>query len=324
MPERLTAQPSANFGGPDRRDGTAYLMSEELELAVQVALATRRPLLVRGDPGAGKSSLAACVASRRNWRYYEHVVTSRTLAQDLLWTFDHVRRLADAQIHAARGEDLDDCRYISPGVLWWAFDRTSALRRGAPGATTAVAPAEEPRPDINTVRGAGVVVLIDEIDKADPDVPNGLLVALGSREFTVSDTGTRVCGSAGADSVTDCLIVVTTNEERELPQAFVRRCVVISLPSPTRSRLVEIAKEHLHFGNRSWTAQTRLLAEELAGELDFIRISARDAGLREPSTAEYLDALYACLDLQITVNDDRWRHLREFVFLKGSRPEEGP
>ena len=88
-------QAPAHF--PDRRDGRVYLMPEKLESAVEVALATGRPLLLRGEPGTGKSSLAAYVARKRRWRYFEHVVTSQTQARDLLWTFDGVRRLADAQ-----------------------------------------------------------------------------------------------------------------------------------------------------------------------------------------------------------------------------------
>src|ERR1700722_13586199 len=106
-------QPPADF--PDRRGGRVYLMPEKLELAVGVGLATGRPLLLRGEPGAGKSSLAAYVARERGWRYFEHVVTSQTQARDLLWTFDGVRRLADAQ---AGGNLPRTDTYIQPGVLW--------------------------------------------------------------------------------------------------------------------------------------------------------------------------------------------------------------
>src|SRR5262245_25859214 len=110
---------------PDQRDGRVDLLDDDLQLAIDVALATGRPLLLRGDPGSGKSSLAAYIARQRGWHYYEHVVTSRTQAQDLLWTFDHVRRLADAQ-SLRRGEALDEFRYVEPGPLWWAFSPESA------------------------------------------------------------------------------------------------------------------------------------------------------------------------------------------------------
>src|SRR6476661_3688380 len=116
---------------PDRRDGAVYVYDPRLKLAVDVALATGRPLLIEGEPGSGKSSLAAFAARNMDWRYYEHVVSSRTRASDLLWRFDTVRRLADAQARAGGGAELNDYNYIEPGVLWWAFDRESATRRGA-------------------------------------------------------------------------------------------------------------------------------------------------------------------------------------------------
>ena len=107
------------------------MLDDQLRLAVDVALATGRPLLLRGEPGSGKSSLAAFLARNLSWRYYEHVVSSRTTAQDLLWSFDSMRRLADAsRARAGESADLDDAGYTEPGVMWWALDRKSALTRG--------------------------------------------------------------------------------------------------------------------------------------------------------------------------------------------------
>ena len=101
-------------------------------MAVEVALATGRPLLLRGEPGSGKSSLAAFIARNLGYRYYETVITSHSSAQDLLWKYDLVRRLADAQTRGAQGDKapLSDYDYIEPGVLWWVFDRESAALRG--------------------------------------------------------------------------------------------------------------------------------------------------------------------------------------------------
>ncbi|MEU6354562.1 MoxR family ATPase [Streptomyces sp. NPDC047072] len=315
------------WGTTDRGDGSRYLMPDEGRLAVQVALATGRPLLLRGSPGCGKSSLAAHIAELRGWRYYEHVVTYRTQATDLLWTFDTVRRLADAQARNGDGP-LDDHAYVRPGPLWWAYARDSALWRGRADAERAdVEPCPEPMSETNAGRDRDrAVVLIDEIDKADPDVPNGLLVPLGAADFTVAETGSPVQlerPTTAGPTAPRHLVVITTNDERELPQAFLRRCVVVSLPSPDKDRLVEIAREHLK--GREAPEGWERLAEAVAAEVGKARAQARRDGVREPSTAEYLDALYACLSLGITVSGDpRWERLRDLVLLKNQQPGEGP
>jgi MoxR-like ATPase len=303
------------FRIPDSRDGRAYIIDPEVAFAVDVAVATGRPLLLRGEPGSGKSSLAAFVARQRGWRYYEHVVTSRTTARDLLWSFDAVRRLADAQVKRPdqRFEIVD---YVEPGVLWWAFAPEQARRRGAaPGEP--VAEAYDPNPG-NAGRSAShAVVLIDEIDKADPDMPNGMLVPLGSSEFEVTDTHTRVRRSTDA---AQHLTVITTNEERELPQALLRRCVVAWVPPPSVAHLVNVAEQHTVQAGAPFTAADLSLAEALAHELMEARDEAERAALRKPSTAEYLDALQALRTLGVTVGSDRWRQLRMLTLAKVQQP----
>ena len=194
---KMTSEPPAStaaLDAPDRRDGRVYLLSEELRLAVEVALATGRPLLLRGAPGSGKSSLAAFIARNLRYRYYEHTVTATTQAQDLLWRFDTVRRLSDAQVRKADDPPLQDADYVEPGVLWWAFDRDSARRRGAAEQhERQEGQAIEPSAELNAERLPDrAVVLIDEIDKADPDVPNGLLEPLSSGSFLVYETGAKI------------------------------------------------------------------------------------------------------------------------------------
>ncbi|MFE9628963.1 AAA family ATPase [Streptomyces sp. NPDC006527] len=318
-----------SFVGPaaaDPRDGLVYVTSPELDLAVDVALAAGRPLLLRGHPGSGKSSLAPYIARVRGWRYYEHVITSRTQTTDLLWSFDAVRRLADAQVLGS-GAELDDYRYVEPGALWWAFAPESAARRGRDlplpeGFRPAVVPLEH----INRDRSSeSAVVLIDEIDKADPDVPNGLLIPLGSSEFTVTETGTFISAQdPESEPRPRRLIVITTNEERELPQAFLRRCVVATLPDPSDQDLLTIARAHLSHAQRPFGAVEERLARLLADELIAARKEAAFAAGRAPSTAEYLDALRACLGLAIVPGEDnRWELVRRLTLVKPQRPEDG-
>ncbi|MEV8510273.1 MoxR family ATPase [Actinoplanes sp. NPDC051475] len=310
--------------GVDNRDGRAYAMTDELSLAVDVALATGRPLLLRGDPGSGKSSLAAYVARERGWRYYEHVVTSRTEAHDLLWTFDAVRKLADAQASRV----LEEYAYVEPRVLWWAFAPRSAARRGRPAGDGDGSPAADPAHRIHGDEAPSAdhaVVLIDEIDKSEPDLPNNLLVPLGSQEFVVTHTGTRVRREPperpDPTPLARHLVVLTTNEERELPRAFLRRCVVAWLKRPDADRLVTIARMHLDAYDGGHTVQDLQLARAIADQLMEVQADADRAALRAPSTAEFLDALRACRGLGITVRSRAWPQLRKLLMVKPDHPE---
>jgi MoxR-like ATPase len=280
---------------PTRRDAEVYLFGKEVVLAVNVALATTRPLLVFGPPGSGKSALAPNVARILGWRVYSEVVTSATEAQDLLWKVDAVRRLADSQIKDLG--DMDD--YLTPGVLWWAFDPDTARRVGRRTAAHA-------SPWRNQ-QGPSAVVLLDEIDKADPDVPNNLLVPLDARTFPIPGATVQVTEENAP------LIVITTNDERDLPRAFVRRCVVLSLTLPTVDDLVSIGEAHL--GKRPGD-----LFRQAAELLVEAREEARSRGEPGPSTAEYLDFLRACLVLGIDVGGEEWRAVANATIAKSVDP----
>jgi MoxR-like ATPase len=328
-PEEIPpAATGATLDAPDPRDGRVYVHDAPLRLATEVALATGRPLLLRGKPGTGKSSFAAYVARRLGWRYYEHVCMARTQAQDLLWRFDVVRRLGDAQVRRPEEPPLNDDDYVDPGVLWWVFDRDSAIRRGAPSERPARTPAAEPFADVNTDRSReGAVLLLDEIDKADPDVPNNLLVPLGSLQFRVEETGAivrRQPSSLGKEAnLSSLLVILTTNEERELPQAFLRRCIVHRLEEPNEERLIAIAQLHLSELGTPMASDDLVLCRAISRKIVELRKQAEDLGERPPSTAEFLDAVRACRSLGIRVDpaSEAWNQLERSVLRKRDEAE---
>lgn len=286
--------PAAQAGAVPLPDGSVglrqdmqrvYFYDPSVVLAVNLAMATQRPLLLLGSPGSGKTTLARNVAGVLGWRYYGRTVTSQTRARDLQWRFDTLRRLSDAQAGASGRSLAPRAAYVEPQLLWWAFDRESAARRGASVDSKGVPRARDTQAD---VASAGAVVLIDEIDKADPDVPNDLLEVMDAEAFEVEELDPPLMVRGRRQSL---LLVITSNGERELPAAFVRRCVVATLPSPSIEQLVRMADERFGAGSP--------MHEWLAFRLDEMRKVALAAGQREPSTAEYLDAVAACHELGI-------------------------
>ncbi|MCY2965504.1 MAG: MoxR family ATPase [Planctomycetota bacterium] len=301
----------------------AHLFDRPSVLALQAAYAARRPLLVRGEPGCGKTQLAAAAAKVLGWSLKTHVVDARTESTDLLWRFDPVRRLAEAQVCGALGlssaeveSRLDIRRFITPGPLWWGFDWKGAVQHlkefgaGAVHSRPAqTGPARDQSPKtvsaiVPSVKGC--VVLIDEIDKADGDVPNGLLEALGAGEFTPE----------GCDRVRigpfPLLIIVTTNEERALPDAFVRRCLVLKYTLPTgdalKKFLVDRAAAHFidlpeiagsgQVGVETPFADPQPLDRSLLEDAADMLLGDRAAGvLPMPGLAEYLDLLRAVREM---------------------------
>lgn len=296
------SEPASSGGTGDRRDGSVYSYTPQIRLAVDVALATGRPLLVRGPSGGGKSSLARSAARALGWRYYEQVISSRTQAQDLLWEIDHLRRLQDAQINQLREGSGS---YIRPGVLWWGFHRASAQEQarrfhGNDGGNRGETDHD---PNLGD-QHERAVVLLDEIDKADPDVPNNLLVPLGSLLFQVPETGPVNIREEQAP-----LVVITTNDERELPPAFLRRCVELVLEPPDRDPLIEIGK--LHYSTASQT-----LLEALA---DLILSAPAGGTAQPPSIAEYLDTVKACGTLGVEPGTEQWDSLVKVTVWKHGR-----
>jgi MoxR-like ATPase len=269
---------------PDR----VHVFDQDSIDAVRTALLARRPLLVRGEPGTGKSQLAAAVARKLGWAFVEKVVDAHTESQDLKWSFDAVARLATAQVLGARPDpaevdvasELAEAKFLRPGPLWWAYDWNSAK------ALSSEAPRQYPgcSPEL------GCVLLLDEIDKADSDVPNGLLEALGNGHFVPQGRSEPVAMSAERR----LLVVVTTNEERSLPDAFLRRCVVLHLECrredlPSRARRHFPVKEHPAAVDEVLHRASELLWSQ--------REHCRGRGLAPPGQAEYLDLLRAVTGL---------------------------
>ncbi|MBM3226617.1 MAG: AAA family ATPase, partial [Candidatus Tectomicrobia bacterium] len=246
-----------------------------------------------GEPGMGKTQLAEAVAAVLQRAFYPFTVDARTESRDVLWRFDAIMRLAQAQLYATlhRQPAEVECelalhKFVRPGPLWWAFDTDSALAANGHDAT----PLEQY--DNASRWKNGWVVLLDEIDKGETDLPNGLLEALGAGQFTPlgSDTPVRITGVPP-------LILITTNEERVLPDAFVRRCLVLHLLlPPDEADLVDylVERGRAHFRGQTSDDVFREAARQLVGD----RHVAEQAQLRPlPGQAEYLDLVRAVIEL---------------------------
>ena len=243
--------------------------------ALTLSMAARRPLLVRGEPGTGKTQLARAAAQHLGWALHGTTVHARTEPQDLLYRFDAVRRLADAQAQ----RELAEADYWEPGPLWRAFGWSSAVQYGSCRHWSHIP--------------HGHVILLDEIDKADSDLPNGLLEILGQRTQHIGALGLTIGGPTTALP----LVVITTNEERELPPAFLRRCIVLNLQLEPNASYLDwlLARGAAHFGAQgeqpARLGQAVLLAA--AHQLCDDRRSATTFDLPPPGAAEYLDLLTA-------------------------------
>lgn len=246
--------------------------------AITLAYAAGRPLLVQGEPGTGKTQLARAAAAWLQWALHAETIHPRFEPHELRYRFDAVRRLADAQ---SRVSNLDDRRYWRPGVLWKAYGWDSAVPF-MPGVS-------------NSDKPVGHVVLIDEIDKADSELPNSLLDVLAQRSFRVEP----VEGPVGGPDALPPLIVITTNAERDLPAAFLRRCVVLTLAAVGDYTDWLIKRGCAHFGanpdfpdRKSARLDERLLVAA-AKQLTRDRQEVERLNLAPPGLAEYLDMLYA-------------------------------
>ena len=224
---------------------TSYVATEDLTVAVNAAVTLQRPLLVKGEPGTGKTELARQVAMALNLPLIEWHVKSTTKAQQGLYEYDAVSRLRDSQLGDARVQDVSN--YIRRGKLWQAFT--------APGR---------------------IVLLIDEVDKADIEFPNDLLQELDRMEFHVYETGETVRAQHRP------VVIITSNNEKDLPDAFLRRCFFHYIRFPDAGTLAAIVR--VHFPDIKPALLTAALTQ-------FMEIRDTPGLKKKPSTSEVLDWL---------------------------------
>lgn len=306
-----------------------HRFTEESVWAIRASLAAKRPLLLRGEPGIGKSQLARAAAHVLGVPFLSEVVHERTERDDLLYTYDAVARLARAQLGPAIDTDEspvvtgsgtetskkpDSCgtlswkermaesRFICPGVLWWAFDWEGAERQAndfSSHCRKIRLPQKNPT-DWTPTDGrtlCGPVVLIDEIDKADPSVPNGLLESLGNEGFSTPQLDREVRLPEGAKMP---LIIITTNEERELPAAFLRRCLVLQMRFPNEGNFESVKRFLIDDRARvNWKPElvSDAICERATDLLLRDRKAAQELQLPVPGAAEYLDLIRALVGL---------------------------
>lgn len=228
------------FKGTER-----YVATEDLQMAVNAAVALQRPLLIKGEPGTGKTMLAEEVAAALGKKLISWHIKSTTKAQQGLYEYDAVSRLRDSQLGVDKVHDINN--YIRKGKLWEAFTADEQI-----------------------------ILLIDEIDKADIEFPNDLLLELDRMEFHVYETGERVVAKHRP------IIIITSNDEKELPDAFLRRCFFHFINFPDRATMQQIIDVHFPGIKKS-------LVDEA---LDVFFEIRKIPGLKKkPSTSELVDWL---------------------------------
>jgi len=253
----IAAQRKENTTGMRFTSTDSYIASDDLRVAVNAAITLQRPLLVKGEPGTGKTELARQISASLGLPMIEWGIKSTTRAQQGLYEYDAVSRLRDSQLGDARVGDVNN--YIRKGKLWQAFESEGR-----------------------------VVLLIDEIDKADIEFPNDLLQELDRMEFFVYETGEMIRARHRP------IVIITSNNEKDLPDAFLRRCFFHYIRFPDIDTLRAIVE--VHFPGIKDALLTTALTQ-------FLEVRETPGLKKKPSTSEVLDWLKLLLAEDLTAED---------------------
>ena len=247
------------------KESTKYVASQELMNTVNVAMQLKKPLLIKGEPGTGKTMLAEAIAETLGMELIIWNIKSTTKAQDGLYVYDAVQRLYDSQFGESGVDDIK--KYIKLGKVGEAFSSDKQ-----------------------------VVLLIDEIDKADLEFPNDLLWELDKMEFYIPETKETITAKERP------IVIITSNAEKELPEAFLRRCIFHFIEFPSAEKMREIVQVHYP------DLEEQLLEQAMHA---FYWIRSMDALQKKPSTSELLDWLQA----MVLGGIDPMRVAQDFPFM---------
>ncbi|MDD6190637.1 MAG: MoxR family ATPase [Firmicutes bacterium] len=234
-----------------------YVVTDELMNSVNISIALKKPLLIKGEPGTGKTMLAEAISESLGMELIIWSIKSTTKAQDGLYVYDTVQRLYDSQF--GEGDVKDISKYIKLGKLGEAFSSEKQ-----------------------------VVLLIDEIDKADLEFPNDLLWELDKMEFYINETKETITAKHRP------IVIITSNAEKELPDAFLRRCIFHYIEFPDRDKMEEIIK--VHYGD----IDGKLVENALE---TFYKIRDMKELQKRPSTSELLDWIQALMISGVSIDD---------------------
>jgi len=290
-----------NFTVKNEQKNLYHIFKPNDLYALWAAYSAGRPLLVRGKTGTGKSQMAKAIAEQLGWAFVSETIRGNTELSDLHWHFDAIGRLGEAQAMSRTDCDLEKLaakNFLSPSAFWWAYHWESAKTQYNKCHTKLKA-----EPENSEAYKDGVVLLLDEIDKAEPDLPNGLLETLGDYQFTVPYVNQTI--KAEPEKL---LVIITTNEERELPTAFVRRCFVHTLEMEESEAWLK-ERGQLHFGDQ--------IADEVYNEAaKQLLADRREAKRYPPGLAEYIDLLNALKTLSHDYQKTRLKEISNYALKK--------